>query len=247
MKYLNFFKQHIDKYRIKRMLDSHHIRNYTINDDLTVDLNGPSYTFYDFIPVKLNRVSGDIHYMSEKVRNKRGDVGGSTLQYAPVRVDGNFICSGNPMKNLLGAPSYVGGSFICDDCDLETLEGAPDHVGRDFSARSNRLTNMTGGPKLVGGRIDLTYNHSFVSLEGFPEDYMFKQGNFTCWEAPFHDIFRVYYFDEFIHWLIEYDAIQGNEIIVDRFNMALGEFGAKIENIPNGCIEKIKKNYKFIY
>jgi len=72
------------------------IENYTINDDLSID------------------VDGDVSLTS------------NGLEYLPVRfnyVSGSFYCYKNELKSLKGSPQTVGGHFYCHSNKLKTLEG----------------------------------------------------------------------------------------------------------------------------
>ena len=88
------------KEKITVWLDSNRIKNYTINDDLTVDVDGcVDISEKDFkrIPVKFEKVTG------------------------------SFWCS-NCVRliSLKGCPSSVGGSFWCENCtSLISLDGCP--------------------------------------------------------------------------------------------------------------------------
>ena len=95
----------MNKDEIKEWLDSHKIKNYTINDDLTVDVNGSVSLFWrhlDCIPVQFGNVTGD------------------------------FWCSKNNLKSLKGAPSSVGGHFECWCNKLESLDYLPKTIKGDF-------------------------------------------------------------------------------------------------------------------
>ena len=87
---------------IKKWLDGFFIENYTINKDLTIDVD--SYV----------------------------DLEGYTEKYLPNyiqfgKVTEYFSCDNCPnLKSLKGCPKEVGGSFNCHGCPkLESLEGCP--------------------------------------------------------------------------------------------------------------------------
>jgi len=102
------------------------IRNYTINDDYTIDVRGDVYLdemSLDKIPLKFNIVSGD------------------------------FLCSFNKLTTLEGSPKSVGEYFYCYYNRLITLKGGPKRVGKDFDCSHNELTTLEGGPEKVGGKV----------------------------------------------------------------------------------------------
>ena len=86
------------KDQVKTILDNLEIKNYTINEDLTVD------------------VTGNI-----KIDHK-------ALKVIPVQfgvVTGDFSCNDNKLTTLQGGPTEVGGNFSCNAKQLTTLQGGP--------------------------------------------------------------------------------------------------------------------------
>jgi hypothetical protein len=87
------------KEEIKNWLDEYKIKNYTINDDLTVDVDGYVILFnknLTEIPVQFNIVNE------------------------------NFDCSNNSLKTLKGCPNIVYENFYCfNNSDLKSLEYLP--------------------------------------------------------------------------------------------------------------------------
>ena len=95
---------------IKNWLDKHKVVIYTINNDLTVDVNESVYLFQsslENIPIEFNKVSE------------------------------NFYCYDNKLESLKNVPKYIGGEFNCYDNELKSLEGHPEYVGGDFDCKSN--------------------------------------------------------------------------------------------------------------
>ena len=105
--------------QIIKWLDSYEIKNYTINDDWTIDVNGDvdlkqqSLTCFPSC-IKFNEVSG------------------------------YFACYDNQLTNLEGCPRTVGGVFSCSGNQLTSLEGCPRTVGKDFFCYNNQLTSLEG-------------------------------------------------------------------------------------------------------
>ncbi len=92
----------------------YNIKNYTINPDGSIDVNG-SVNLYDGslteLPLTFNKVTG------------------------------YFTCGFNQLTSLKGSPRWVGGYFNCSCNQLTNLEGSPDYVGDDFYCETNQLTN----------------------------------------------------------------------------------------------------------
>jgi len=103
-----------------------YLKNYTINPDGTIDVNGG---------VNLSHKLGDM----EKLPVKFG------------KVSGYFDCGKSILTTLEGCPSYVGDSFDCGWNNLTTLEGCPKYVGGYFNCHSNKLSTLEHCPNYVGG------------------------------------------------------------------------------------------------
>jgi len=125
---------------VVKVCEYYKIENYTINDDLSIDVDG-----------------------SIGLYNKN-------LEHLPLKfnyVDGSFECQGNKLKSLEGCPKTVNGDFYCFTNELETLEGCPQTVGGDFYCFTNELKDLEHFPE-VNGRIDIEENpvdllvHTFI-------------------------------------------------------------------------------------
>lgn len=183
------------KEQIADWLNKVSIVNYTVEDDLTVNVIGDVnisnslYTktedewVYDLEKEKgivltyvdareyswVDQANRPYEYPSEELR----------MLKLPVNfghVTGSFICSRNKLTTLLGAPASVGGSFLCAANNLSSLEGAPDRVGGDFLCGSNKLTTLEGSPDSVGGDFNC-FNNNITTLNGSPKSV---GGIFNC-------------------------------------------------------------------
>lgn len=127
---------------IRLWLDMRNVRNYAINDDLSIDVYGD---------VKLTLQ--DEKYLRVQFR----------------RVDGFFNCGFISLKSLIGAPGYVGGDFICKYNNLLTLEGCPSYVGGMLDAEGCGLKSLKGAAKVIKGGLNCGINN-LTSLEGCPNE-----------------------------------------------------------------------------
>jgi hypothetical protein len=91
------------------------IKNYTINPDGTVDVNG------------------HVYLISEGLTK-------SPLKFG--KVTGNFVCTYNKLITLEGAPREVGGDFNCSYNQLTSLEGSPREVTGDFNCHNNPIYSV---------------------------------------------------------------------------------------------------------
>ena len=97
------------KSEISLWLDKYDIVNYTINDDLTVDVAGSVYLGnrgLRTIPIQFGKVNGDFYCFSNNL---------TSLVGCPREVGGHFFCNNNQLKSLVGCPSIIRGGFECDD------------------------------------------------------------------------------------------------------------------------------------
>ena len=99
--------------QIIKWLDSFEIKNYTINDDLTIDVKGDVNLFERSLTcfpsfIKFNEVTG------------------------------HFTCSYNQLTSLEGCPRTVGLSLYCSYNQLTSLEGCPRTVGDSFVCYYNK-------------------------------------------------------------------------------------------------------------
>ena len=138
------------------------IKNYTINKDNTVDVNGSVYLnfyiFLFFIPIQFGKVDGNFICSYSKIFSLKG---------CPKIVHGDFNCSSTKIKTLIGSPNFVGGSYNCsDNLKLKTLKGCPQFIGNDFSAIVCNIETLEYSPLEVGNDIFLSGN-PIIYLEGF--------------------------------------------------------------------------------
>jgi hypothetical protein len=114
------FKESIDsESEIHQICKEYNIENYTINDDLSIDVDGNvclSGLYLNEIPIKFNRVSG------------------------------NFSCNHNKLKSLKFCPEYVGDGFSCKDNNLTSLEYLSKYIGGFINCRDNKIWSFSGIP-----------------------------------------------------------------------------------------------------
>lgn len=102
---------------------SQKIREPIINADLTIDIPGTVHLEYlleeDVLPVKFRKAR-------------------------------DFFIGNNGLKTLVGCPDRVENDFGCSWNDIKNFEGAPKFVGGDFSSRGNKqITSLHDFHKYV--------------------------------------------------------------------------------------------------
>ena len=149
MKHLKLFESFKEK-DIHAICREYGIKNYTINEDGSIDVDGNAHLSF----------KKDLTKLPLKFRN----------------VTGNFYCCDNELTSLEGCPESVGGGFYCHDNELTSLEGCPEKVGGNFACFDNKLITLKGSPKSVGGFF-YCQDNQLPSLEGCPE---YVGGDFAC-------------------------------------------------------------------
>jgi hypothetical protein len=171
MKYLKSYNKLFENHQsIHNLCKEYGITNYTINDDLSIDVDGDvdlANRGLTKIPIKFRNVSVYFNCGGNQL---------TTLEGAPQSVGGDFFCTYNQLTTLEGAPQTVGGDFYCNDNQLTTLEGAPQSVSDYFNCYNNQLTSLEGAPQSVGGYFNCSYNQ-LTTLEGAPQSV---GGHFNC-------------------------------------------------------------------
>jgi hypothetical protein len=159
---------------ITEICEKYSIRNYQINVDGSVDVDGHVNLIdknLERIPVKFSWIMGKFNISKNKL---------ATLKGAPDRVDGDFNCSDNILTSLGDGPTIVGGNFNCGNNLLRNLVGAPKKIHKDFHCFINCLLTLEGGPEQVDGDY-YAYSNDFNTLAGSPK---IVSGNFIVAGNP---------------------------------------------------------------
>jgi hypothetical protein len=134
---------------INDFCEKYNIKNYTINDDGSIDVNGDVdlyALFLEKLPIRFNKVTGNFNCSHNKLKNLEG---------TPRWVDGYFSCVSNKLTSLEFGPEYVGNDFVCNFNDLTDLVGSPKEVVGDFSCINNKfLMNPKGCSEKIGKEFD---------------------------------------------------------------------------------------------
>ena len=146
MKHLKTYESFKNNSELIRKLEEFGIKNYTINNDGTIDVDGDvNLSRYNLIkiPFKFGRVTGRFYCLDNQL---------TSLEGCPEEVGGYFACSKNNLKNLIGGPQEVGGDYICINNVLESLEGCAGDIGGNFHYNNNQL-EMLDCSSVINGNI----------------------------------------------------------------------------------------------
>jgi hypothetical protein len=221
------------KEEIGLLCEKYKIKNYSINSDLSIDVQGDVYLSglnLKSLPLRFSRVSGYFTCSSNLL---------TTLEGGPREVGGHFNCSSNRLTTLEGGPIEVGGYFSCYSNHLTTLEGGPREVGGYFYCYSNQLTTLEGGPREVGGDFYCSYNH-LTTLKGGPREV---GGDFICHSNPVSEIIDIFPDRKMVlKFWDEFRPVRGNIV----FDHRLREMYLDITNEEFKGVFKFK-NYEINY
>lgn len=208
MKYLNtyrlfesvsdqFFKT---KDEIENWLFSQRIKDYIINDDMTVDVNDNTYisgkSVYH-IPIQFGYINGDFAIRETYIKSLKG---------CPHTVKGDFFCNNNELENLDFLPKNISRDIFCQSNKLKSLKGCPSKINGHFYCDMNNLESYNGCPIDVEG--EFVFFHNPLDALFYPI-IQYKTGRVVDKSL------------EFIKYLNEYDVIVDKKIYVDRLKDAL--------------------------
>lgn len=112
------------------------ISDYTINDDLSIDVNGSvrinNYKF-DKIPIRFNNVLGNFYCSNTNL---------TTLYGFPKKVYGSLYCSENKLTSLEYFPTYVEDEIFISDNQLTSLKGISPNINSEIYCNNNKLKNL---------------------------------------------------------------------------------------------------------
>ena len=169
----NNISNKIKIFRIKRFLDNHNIKNYSINDNFVVDVDGDVYidhTNLTKLPVQFGTVMGSFNISHNHL---------DTLSGCPHTVMRDFNCYHNKLTSLICSPTNVGGGYDCSQNELKSLEFIPENLNAHTLCSHNKLTTLKFAPKSVKGNFDCSFN-GITNFEFAPEivnNNFFAHGN----------------------------------------------------------------------
>jgi len=202
------------------------IKNYTINEDGSIDVDvdvNLSGRKIDKLPLKFGKVTGSFYCFRNQL---------TSLEGCPSEVTGHFYCYYNQLTSLEGSPSKVGGDFFCSYNKLTSLEGCPSRVGGDFYCDDNKLTSLEGSPNRVDGDF-VCSNNQLADVKGFP---LILEGGLGITGNPVKEIFKLFPIDRWVEvpeHLNEYNVIRdGRKVILQALEVVYDELVLEVpENI----------------
>jgi hypothetical protein len=158
----------MDYCKIIEICTAYNIRNYSINGDGNVDVDGNVNLFrrnLTELPVQFGTVTGHFNSVDNAL---------TSLDGSPKNVLRNFDCSHDLITSLVGGPVAVGGDYCIGANNLPNLVGCPHRVGGHLYIEGSMLSTYSGNVDIeVGGLVYYNSSHLY-------EDYML--GN--CYIRP---------------------------------------------------------------
>lgn len=127
---------------VQSWLEEMGIKNYTIDEDLTVHVDGDvnlASKGLKVLPVQFGKVTGKFNCSGNRLRQLLGS----------PRIVKDFDCSNNNLFNLLFAPKEAE-VLNCSCNRIVSFEGAPLKL-KELHCASNRIRSLKGIPEITGG------------------------------------------------------------------------------------------------
>jgi hypothetical protein len=236
---------------IDKICKENSIRNYTVQDDGTVDVDGLVSIMFDRrmskLPIRFGTVTGNFHCNNN---------GLTTLEGAPHTVGRGFECQNNFLTNLEHSPQIVGSWFQCQQNDLTSLVGCPEKV-EDFNCSNNNLIDLKGSPIEVSGTYRCS-NNGLTSFKGLSKSVgavVFHDNKITnldsfdsdlidglfLWDNPIESIVGdVAVKSDFIKAFVVYKVVKDGQVNLKRLKYVMEMFDMKVN------LDKISKRYKIV-
>lgn len=236
----------------------HKIHNYTINDNLSIDVQGSVSLLLTlkYLPLNFNYVSGYFACTHNNLISLEGapkKVGSDfkchhnkleSLKYCPEEIGGKFICENNNLTSLKGCPKEVNYEFDCSWNDLKTLEGCPEVINGNFKCSGCKLESLEHAPKKINGFLYCAHNN-IKSLKYLPSgiDYFTSYRDFI--HNPIYKLINTFIeknnVEDLINEFNEYDIVRGDKVVLGRLKVFCSDFDLKMPDL-----DEVRKHYKIV-
>jgi len=234
--------EHIKKYKIfesnteiDKICRKYKIKNYTINSDNSVDVDGDVDLWgkkLESIPLNFNIVNGYFYCGRNYLTSLKG---------CPVRVGYWFSCHRNKLTSLQYSPQYVeGGYFSCHGNKIKSLQYCTELIRGNFWCSNNKLTSLEHHPT-VYGEFDCCDNqiNTFENFYYYKEDIDFE-GN------PIYDIYELFNDMKLIELARDYGFEWKGEIDLYKLDVFLKETKHEYKGDLREYFERKEYKWKFI-
>ncbi len=139
---IKLFEQFNNEQEIREICEKYNIKNYTINPDGSIDVNGDVY------------------------------ISGYRLSKLPLMFDnvsGDFSCGNNILTTLEGSPKWVGGDFDCHRNNFTSLNGCPIIIDGNLYIEYNQISLIDISIKVKGNIVFTGCNFDY-RIESLSQD-----------------------------------------------------------------------------
>jgi hypothetical protein len=134
---------------IDKICKEYGIKNYTINDDGSIDVDDVvdlSYEGLTELPLVFNKVTGGFDCGNNNLTSLKG---------CPKWIDEFFYCGYNQLTDLKDSPKQVGGRFNCSgNKNLYNINGYTEKIGILFYCNDTPLSS-------IFNEVDQNFLHAF--------------------------------------------------------------------------------------
>lgn len=197
---------------VKFWLDEYKITNYTINEDLSVDVKGDvnlTDKKLTHLPIQFNNVTEDFYCDDNFLTDMQG---------FPRVILGDINCWNNKISSFKGCPYHIEGSLYCQENQLRSLEFCIEKIGKTFCCSENKIPNLKFGPKYVGADY-ICHSNQIISFASAPIEVA---GKMDFYDNPLEriDDLKTIFFGKFRHSVMDYHKkIKGLEDYYNEYGI----------------------------
>jgi hypothetical protein len=235
MKHLRKYKIFESNTEIDTICEKYNIKNYTINSDNSVDVDG-DVDLYDekltSIPLNFNIVNGNFDCGWNYLTSLKG---------CPVRVGNGFSCYNNQLTSLQYSPQYMeNGDFSCRSNKIESLQYCTELIRGYFSCGNNKLTSLEYHPTVYGGFH--CQNNQINTFENF---YYYKEDVYFRFN-PIYDVYLLFNDMKLIELARSYGFEWKGEIDLYKLDIFLKETNHEYKRSLREYFERKEYKWKLI-
>jgi hypothetical protein len=235
MKHLRKYKLFESNSQIDRICEKYDIKNYTINSDNSVDVDGDVNLWgkkLTSIPLNFNIVNGYFECDDNNLTSLKG---------CPVRVGNGFYCYDNKLTSLQYSPQYIeNGYFSCGRNKIESLQYCTELIRSNFYCIDNKLTSLEHHPTVYG-----EFYCQSNQINTFENFYYYKE-NIDFEDNPIYDIYELFNDMKLIELTWDYGFEWKGEIDLYKLDIFLKETEHEYKGNLRKYFESKKYKWKLI-
>ncbi len=235
MKHLRKYKIFESNTEIDTICEKYNIKNYTINSDNSVDVDGGVDLWdkkLESIPLNFNIVNGNFECDDNNLTSLKG---------CPVRVGNGFYCYHNNLTSLQYSPQYMeNGYFSCGWNKIESLQYCTELIRGNFSCGYNKLTSLEHHPTVYGEFY--CRNNQINTFENF---YYYKEDVYFR-DNPIYDIYELFNDMKLIELTWDYGFEWKGEIDLYKLDIFLKETEHEYKGSLREYFEEKEYKWKLI-